>query len=84
MDNKGKPKSLTVCDETNIFANADAHIETHVGQASEMRLSVPTLNPTVKNHTFFILQHLHFPEFAPSSISVKLRFQCEHLEAVNH
>jgi hypothetical protein len=33
----------------NILAKADAHIGTHVEQASWLRLSVPTLNPTVKN-----------------------------------
>jgi hypothetical protein len=27
----------------------DAHIRTHVEQASQLRLSVPTLNPIVKN-----------------------------------
>jgi hypothetical protein len=49
MDNKRKPKSLTVSDEINILAQLDTHIGTHVEQASKLRFSVPTLNPFVKN-----------------------------------
>jgi hypothetical protein len=49
MDNKGKHKSLAVSDKINILAQVDAHIGTHVEQATWLRLSVPTLNPIVKN-----------------------------------
>jgi hypothetical protein len=50
MDNKGKPKSLTISDNINIFAQADACIGTSVEQASWLRLPVLTLNPIVKNY----------------------------------
>jgi hypothetical protein len=46
MDNKGKPKLLT-SDKINISVQVDAHIGTHVKQASRLRLLVPTLIPTV-------------------------------------
>jgi hypothetical protein len=45
MDNKGIWKSFT-SDKINILSQADAHIEL----ASHLRLSVPMLNTTVKNH----------------------------------
>jgi hypothetical protein len=48
MDNKGKPKSLTVSDERNILVHVDAHIGTHVERVSLLRLPVPTPNHTVK------------------------------------
>jgi hypothetical protein len=48
MDNKGKPKSLTISDIINILEHVDAHIGTHVEEASQLRLSVSTLNPIVK------------------------------------
>jgi hypothetical protein len=50
MDGKGKRKSLAIRDEINILVYVDAHIGTHVEQASLLRLPVPTLNPTVKKH----------------------------------
>jgi hypothetical protein len=34
MDNKGKPKSLTISDKINISVKADTHIGTHVEQVS--------------------------------------------------
>jgi hypothetical protein len=46
MDNKEKPKSLTISDKINILAQVDAHIGTFVKQASQLRLSVPTLSPS--------------------------------------
>jgi hypothetical protein len=42
MDNKGRPKSLTISDKINILVQGDAHIGTHVEQASWLRLSLPT------------------------------------------
>jgi hypothetical protein len=48
MDNKGKPKSF-ISDKINIFAQVDAHFGTRVKQASWLSLTVPTLNPVVKN-----------------------------------
>jgi hypothetical protein len=50
MDNKGKPKSVTISDEINILVHADAHIGTHIEQASLLRLPMLTVNPTVKKH----------------------------------
>jgi hypothetical protein len=49
MNNEGKPISLTVSDKISILAQVDAYIGTSVEQASQLRLSVPTLNPIVKN-----------------------------------
>jgi hypothetical protein len=49
MDNKGKRKSFTISDKINILVQVDAHIGTHVELASRLRLSVSTLNTTVKN-----------------------------------
>jgi hypothetical protein len=37
-------------DKINIFVQADAHIGTHVEESSSFSLSVPTLNPIMKNH----------------------------------
>jgi hypothetical protein len=50
MDNKGKPKSLAESDKLYILGQVYKHIGTHVEQASWLRLSVPTLNPVVKNY----------------------------------
>jgi hypothetical protein len=50
MDNKEKPKSLTVRDKINTLAPVDTHIGTYVEQTSWLRLSVSTLNPIMKNH----------------------------------
>jgi hypothetical protein len=49
MDNKGKPKSLTIGDQikVNILVQVDSYI---VELASRLRLSVSTLNTVVKNH----------------------------------
>jgi hypothetical protein len=50
MDNKRKPKSLTVSDKISILVHTDAHIATCVELAPWSTLSMPTLNPIVKNH----------------------------------
>jgi hypothetical protein len=48
MNNKGKQKSFS--DKIYNFAQTDVHIRIHVERASHFRLSVSTLNTTVKNH----------------------------------
>jgi hypothetical protein len=42
-------KSLSVSDKINSSVQVDAHNGTHVEEVSQLRLSVPTLNPIVKN-----------------------------------
>jgi hypothetical protein len=49
MDNKGKPKSLTISDKINTFAQVDVRIGMSVEQAPWLRLPVLTLNPIMKN-----------------------------------
>jgi hypothetical protein len=50
MDDKGKPKSLAVSEKINILAQVDLHIGAHAEQASQLRISLPTLNTTAKNY----------------------------------
>jgi hypothetical protein len=50
MDIKGKLESLAVSEKINILAQVDIHIGAHVEQASQLRISLPTPNSTVKNH----------------------------------
>jgi hypothetical protein len=50
MDNKGKWKSITVSDKMNILVQIVAHIGTCVELASQLRLSVLTLDTIVKKH----------------------------------
>jgi hypothetical protein len=42
-------ETVIVSVEINILAQADAHIGTHVEEASQLRLAVITLNTIVKN-----------------------------------
>jgi hypothetical protein len=49
MGDERKPKSLTISNKINILAQVAAYNGTYVEQTSQLRLSMPTLNPTVKN-----------------------------------
>jgi hypothetical protein len=49
MDIKIKQELSTISDKINILAQVDAHIGTRLELASRLRLSVSTLNTTVKN-----------------------------------
>lgn len=71
MNNKGKPISLIVSDEANILALVNAHIETNVEQTSWMRLSLPTLNPVMKNHEETGRSFVHCRPFSKQWKSLK-------------
>jgi hypothetical protein len=49
MDNKEKPKSLTISDSNKNLMQVHAYIGTHIEQASQLRISMPIVRPTVKN-----------------------------------
>jgi hypothetical protein len=49
MDNKAKYTLLTISDKINISAQVYAHTETYAEQASQLRLSVLTLNTIRQN-----------------------------------
>jgi hypothetical protein len=68
---EGKQKSITISDKINILVQVDAHIGTCVVLASHMRLSVPTLNTTLKKREEIERRYIHCAPFSKQWKSLK-------------
>jgi hypothetical protein len=62
MDNKGKRKSFTMSDKINISGQGDAHIGSHVGLASRLRLSVFSVSKEIERRYVHCGPFLHVAE----------------------